>query len=159
ASAGSIAVTVENSSVTLWYKRRSSAGNGWTSEQLTVVFVRTECNYGGTRPWFLCPECGRRAAILYAASTFACGKCQSLRYESQRRHRKWRLFKKALAIRAKLGGSLDLFEPFPWRPKYMHWKKYWRLREAAFQAREAYFAHFAGRIQRLEEQIKAWRKW
>ena len=27
----------------------------------TVSTTSTPCHYGGTRPWFLCPNCGRRA--------------------------------------------------------------------------------------------------
>jgi hypothetical protein len=30
-----------------------------------VELDRTACNYGGERPWWLCPECGRRCAVLY----------------------------------------------------------------------------------------------
>ncbi len=30
-----------------------------------VALDRTDCNYGGSRPWWLCPQCERRCAILY----------------------------------------------------------------------------------------------
>ncbi len=30
-----------------------------------VELDHTACNYGGERPWWLCPECGRRCAVLY----------------------------------------------------------------------------------------------
>lgn len=38
------------------------------------------------------------------------------------------------AIRVKLGGSANLNEPFPWKPKGMRWSTYQRLRRQAGQA-------------------------
>ncbi len=48
----------------------------------------TPCNYGGSRPWFMCPGegCGRRVAILYGPTLpLLCRLCRNLVYESQRR--------------------------------------------------------------------------
>ena len=46
------------------------------------------CNYGGSRPWFLCPGCDRRAAILYVeGGRLLCRPCLGLSYPSQRRRR------------------------------------------------------------------------
>ncbi len=47
----------------------------------------TACNYGGAgRPWFVCPGCERRAAILYGtAPPLLCRSCLGLVYASQRR--------------------------------------------------------------------------
>lgn len=39
--------------------------------------------------------------------------------------------RKARSIRTKLGGDGRLMEPFPQKPKRMHWKTYWRLRREA----------------------------
>ena len=45
----------------------------------------TACTFGGTRPWFSCPGCGRRCAILYpVAGRFRCRVCQRLAYASTR---------------------------------------------------------------------------
>lgn len=43
----------------------------------------TPCHFGGRRPWFRCPECGRRAGRLYGGGRFVCRKCAGFRYESQ----------------------------------------------------------------------------
>ena len=41
-----------------------------------LVFLSwTLCQYGGARPWFLCPSCRRRVAILYGGAVFACRHC------------------------------------------------------------------------------------
>jgi len=48
----------------------------------------TICTYGGTRPWFRCPACGRRARFLYLARQhFVCRTCAKLTYRSRRVHR------------------------------------------------------------------------
>jgi hypothetical protein len=39
-----------------------------------------------------------------------------------------------LKIRKIMGGGDDLFDFFPDKPKNMHWKTYWRLREDSEQA-------------------------
>ena len=52
-----------------------------------ITVDRTACNYGGTRPWFLCPSCGDRRAVLYRPSDcgpLGCRRCLRLLYESER---------------------------------------------------------------------------
>jgi hypothetical protein len=51
-----------------------------------VPVVRTRCNYGGTRPWFLCPTCDDRRAVLHAppaGGRFGCRRCLGLLYLSE----------------------------------------------------------------------------
>ena len=75
---------------------------------------------GGKRPWFLCPSCGRRCGVLYSLrSHIICRKCGGLSYESQNEPRHFRALRKAQKIRVRLGGSANLTEPFPSRPRYM----------------------------------------
>jgi len=89
----------------------------------------TPCHYGGKRAWFLCPVpgCMRRAAILYWAGVFACRSCHQLVYRSQRETASKRALRRAQAIRMTLGGSDNLEEAFPKKPKGMHWRRYERL--------------------------------
>ena len=50
----------------------------------------TPCNYGGSRPWFVCPGegCRRRVAIVYGPdSPPLCRLCRGLSYASQLRLR------------------------------------------------------------------------
>jgi hypothetical protein len=49
-----------------------------------VPVVHTACNYGGSRPWLLCPRCSRRVAVLYLRSgRFMCRHCGRVVYASQ----------------------------------------------------------------------------
>jgi hypothetical protein len=64
-----------------------------------VYFSSTECNYGGTRLWFVCPlavmgiRCGRRCRILYLDNgLFGCRFCHNLSYRSQNINRKSKYF-------------------------------------------------------------------
>ena len=58
---------------------------GPNNNQSTINFVETKCNYGGTRWWFECPGCQRRAAKLYDdRDNFYCRTCLDLEYSSHR---------------------------------------------------------------------------
>jgi hypothetical protein len=47
----------------LSYRHRSIGGE-WQDETYPALIARTPCHYGGSRPWFVCPDgCGRRVAI------------------------------------------------------------------------------------------------
>ncbi len=53
-----------------------------------VLLKETLLCYGGRRPWFLCPGCGRRVgAILMPPGQvcFACRRCHGLTYQSCQR--------------------------------------------------------------------------
>ena len=67
--------------------------------------VRTPCNLGGSRAWFICPAvgCGRRVAILYGGGIFACRHCYQLAYASAREDVCDRAARRADRLRARLG--------------------------------------------------------
>jgi len=91
----------------------------------SVSLSWTPCNYGGQRPWFICPGCRRRVAKLYLyGKFFRCRHCHGLVYTSQREDKIDRIGSRLRDIRISLGGSADLMEPFPWKPKGMHWSTY-----------------------------------
>ena len=74
----------------LIYRHRSGDAE-WKGEQYPVRIVRTPCNLGGLRAWFICPAvgCGRRVAILYGGSIFACRRCYQLAYPEFARGCRW----------------------------------------------------------------------
>ena len=111
---------------------RTCHGRGdWQDIYDIISFTWTPCNYGGRRQWFQCPGCGRRVGLVYGGRYFRCRHCYDLTYASQQISREDRLIEKEYAIRRSMGGSNNLFDPFPAKPKNMHWKTYWRLRDTA----------------------------
>ena len=133
---GSIRFRVEPDQLVLSYRHRPS-GSEWEGVEEIVRFDRTVCNYGGHRMWFLCPHCWRRVTVLYGAGKyFLCRHCYDLTYTSQQESRPYRLLEKARKIRQRLGGSSDMTDFFPWKPKGMHWKTYRRLREESERAKD-----------------------
>lgn len=124
----SINVRVESDHVVLNYNYKRLDGS-WQPIKYSVSIDWTSCNYGGQRPWFICPivDCGQRVAILYGSSIFACRYCHQLAYQSQREISHNRALLRAQNIRKKLGGSANMLKPFPPKPKGMHWHTYFRM--------------------------------
>ena len=94
----------------------------------------TPLHFGGQRQWLVCASCGVRVGKLYlppSERAWACRRCHDLIYASQRKNRMLRGVRSVQKIREILGGSLNLFTPFPERPKGMHFRTYWNLREEA----------------------------
>jgi hypothetical protein len=84
----------------------------WLSHALTgrliqqqVGLSRTACNFGGTRPWFGCPHCDKRVAVLYLhrASGFGCRVCVSVTFASQREDKSARSWRAQSKIESRLG--------------------------------------------------------
>lgn len=104
------AISRKQSTITIWvagkfvilFYRITNDGESRAVEQ-RVDLEQTECNYGGTRCWWLCPSCDRRVAILYSPEQhFACRQCCKLVYESQRESADYRAGRRANASRKKL---------------------------------------------------------
>jgi hypothetical protein len=141
---GSIDVRTECDAAVLSYRSRSWGGREWKPIEQRVPITWTACHFGGQRPWFVCAVysngryCGRRVAVLYGAGElFACRRCYGLAYESQQEIPMRRGVSQAQKIRMRLGGSVNLFAPFPEKPERMHWRTYLRLRARA-EAAEHY---------------------
>jgi hypothetical protein len=151
----SIGGVANRDQVTLLYRHRRGLGDEWKDVKETVSLTWTACNFGGERPWFICPRtgCGRRVAVLYGPGRyFLCRHCYDLVYESQRENGMYRALHKAQAIRERLRGSANMMEPFPERPKGMHWSTYNRL---WWEHHEAEMAHLAGMREWIDRVEKA----
>lgn len=101
------------------------------SKNYPVQIDWTSCNYGGMRPWFLCPVlgCGRRVAIIYGAPIFSCRHCHELVYATQREDADARALRKANKIRERLKWSPGIVndhgvKPNGIKPKGMHAQTY-----------------------------------
>ena len=118
-----------------------------------VGLTWTPCHFGGRRPWFLCPGCGRRVGKLYVSGKyFLCRHCYSLAYQSQRESRGDRLLRRAWKIRAKLG--LGPWEPIVEKPPRMHWKTFLRLREEVQRLEWEALWEIHREIEKLVEKVE-----
>jgi len=124
----SIIIRAELDRIILEYRHRSNSEE-WVDEKYTVGIERTRCNLGGSRPWFLCPAtgCGRRVAILYGGSIFACRHCHRLAYASSREDVGDRAIRKADQIRDRLGWKPGVLNAPGGKPKWMRWNTFARL--------------------------------
>jgi hypothetical protein len=129
----SIHVETERHRMTLKYRSRRY-GEDWTSVKQLFPVVWTPCRFGGERPWFTCSVyangtyCGRQVTKLYQAGRlFACRHCSRLAYASQQETAHDRGLRKAQTIRMRLGGTANMLDDFPEKPKGMHWRTYERL--------------------------------
>lgn len=124
----SIHVTVEADRIVLNYRHCSDEGS-WKTESYPVRIVRTDCHFGGSRQWFLCPtsDCGRRVAVLYGDTLFACRECHRLAYSTTREDAGARAARRAEKIRAHMGWSSDEQEWLGQKPKWMRWATFDRL--------------------------------
>ena len=95
-----IDLRVESHGLVLMYRPSRSD----VIEEQQIQIERTACRFGGQRPWFTCPRCDRRVAVLYAqARRFACRQCGGLAYGNQKESVGDRAIGQADAIRKRLG--------------------------------------------------------
>jgi hypothetical protein len=101
--AGSVSVWVyPPESVTLRYSLTTSGQQQANSNRISLEYVA--CRFGGFRPWFACPCCARRVAVLYLrAGRFACRHCQGVAYASQSEDIVGRLWRRQAKLEARLG--------------------------------------------------------
>lgn len=147
-SAGSVNVRVTGSpeQVILSYQWTPSGGEPRTME-CALPIERTNCNYGGTRPWFLCPKCQRRCAVVYfGGGSYACRRCNQIAYYSQSEDLMDRAFRKKRKLEARLVDGWG-------KPKGMHWRTYERLRFQLKVNEYRLSMCFASRLGMLERRL------
>jgi hypothetical protein len=125
----SIQIRTESDRVILNYRSRRRGGE-WQAMEYPVDLEWTGTHFGGRRVWFQCPArgCGRRVAILYGGSIFACRHCHKLTYQCQRETPYDRAARRADAIRRRLGWEPGILNGEGWKPKGMHWRTFERLK-------------------------------
>lgn len=152
---GRIGYHSKDGHLVLDYRLRQYGGD-WEPINQPVAITHTDCHYGNTRPYFMCPgivngrHCGRRVGKLFLGGRyFLCRHCCNIAYTSQSEPSHDRMLRRANKLRKALGG-----EPGPayWigpKPKGMWERTYQRKRieierceENANQLFMAKFAHF-----------------
>ena len=125
----SIQMRMELDRVILNYRSRSHGGE-WQAMEYPVTLEWTPCHLGGRRAWFRCPArgCGRRVAILFGGSIFACRHCHKLAYPCQRETDDDRAARRADTIRRRLGWEPGILNGEGGKPRGMHWRTFERLR-------------------------------
>jgi hypothetical protein len=151
----SINVETYRHSITLKYQSRSRGEDRSDVEQ-RIDIEWTPCRFGGERPWFVCSVasngmyCGRTVTKLYGVGRlFACRHCYRLGYASQQESAHQRGLGKSQRIRMRLGGSPNMLEEFPDKPKGMHWRTYERQRRLHDAAEERSTIGLMGFVERL----------
>lgn len=140
---GWIRYRVGASGLHLSYRTREHGQTDWSDVEEDIPFAWTDTNFGGQRRWFQCPSCRGRCRVLYGGALFRCRGCYRLTYASQYEAQWERPINRAQDVRVKLGGSGSMDEPFPAKPKRMHWRTYRRL-EAIDEIAEEGFAWIVG---------------
>lgn len=109
----------------------------------TIRLAHTACGFGGSRPWFRCPVCQRRAGVLFMRSgRFACRTCQRVSYASQSGDVIDALWRRQAKIERRLGEH--------WRrPKGMRHRTYDRLFAALVDCEERREVALADALVRL----------
>jgi hypothetical protein len=128
--------------ITLRYTTTDHDGNR-TEHIVPIVWVR--CNFGGERPYFICPgvvngvTCGRHVAKLYkppAGSYFLCRHCHNLTYHSC--NESGDVHFTAVRQTKRAARKLGLTDPEDVyttdRPKGMHKRTFQRLRQDVIDA-------------------------
>lgn len=146
---GSIQYTAFENYLLLDFNVRDFGEEEWIPVQQTVHFDQTPVYFGGQRRWFLCPRCDGRCRILYGGAKFFCRKCYRLQYRSQSEDFAQRAITRAQSVRKRLGGFEGIDDPFPPKPKGMHWKTYNRLQEQDELAARMWDAMMMGFMARL----------
>ncbi len=115
----------------------------------------TKCFYGGKRPWFFCPSCNRRVAILYISNRcFACRKCSELTYTSCNETANDRALRKAKKIRKRMGIIQGPIYRILIKPKHIHWTTFYRLRSEAHHLEDIWFESGVNKCKELLDKAQ-----
>lgn len=85
AGAINLEARIDIDALLLDYRIKRPADRDWRPISERIPLDATPFHYGGSRPWFRCPDCGRRRAVLYClGGRFRCVGCHDLADSSTR---------------------------------------------------------------------------
>jgi len=120
---GSVGVRASNDHLRLIYTW-TPHGAPARSMDCRVSIETTRCNFGGVRPWFRCPRCNCRRAVLYGTASdgrFGCRGCMRLAFNIEAETTWGRICRKRHKLEAKLVAHRE-------KPRKMRWDAYARIR-------------------------------
>jgi hypothetical protein len=121
-----------------------------TSEHVEICW--TVPNFGGRRPWWRCPDCDRRCAILYSGDDhFTCRTCAGLTYTMSQLSRPSRPVRQSVKARRRLGWEYG--QPLPEKSPGMHWATWERLLDDYGVTAKAAQEAFAPVLARMEAEL------
>jgi len=139
--------------VRLHYTTTSAYSGEKRDSDYTIALETTPQPFGGRRWWFVCPRSGDLVAKLHlpnGAYTFASRQAYRLGYRSQRESPRDRARSRTQDLRYKLGGSMNLMDPIPPKPKWMRWPTYDRQVARIEAAEGINNIHLWAFVQRLQ---------
>lgn len=145
----SIRYTVNSHSLELDYRTRSPGEEEWICVREHVPLYRREQPFGGSRVYLGCLRCHRKSLVLYGGTRFRCRKCLNLAYASQGEDIFGRATTRSRLIRMRLGGEGCFDDPFPPKPKGMHWSTYQRLESECARLDDLAAVELCGLIARF----------
>lgn len=123
---------VTRESMTVVCRWRDSSREDWQRMEKTIILTHTACAFGGSRPWFTCPCCSRRVAVVILGDGFvACRHCLNLTYGSCNEDQIARSWRKRDKYKAKMGGDDKVLYL---KPKGMHQRTWQQLRQRYYEA-------------------------
>ena len=126
---GSVGLALVDGRLVITYCFHRRETETWQDIRQVVDLDWTPCQYGGQRPWFRCPGCQRRVAVLCGYDRlFLCRHCYRLPYTSQYETRLDRLSRKLRKLQDRIGHQYSR------KPKGMHWRTWERLRDQVLDA-------------------------
>jgi hypothetical protein len=138
---GSVRYRTEPNGFRLIYRIRQP-DESWGAIDELIPFAETKNGFGGCRRWFRCLTCSLPCRVIYAGSHFRCRRCHGLQYQSQYERPFTRATNRAQKLRDRLDKSDALDDPFPPKPKGMHWRTYRRLEALDNEFQEKWSAAF-----------------
>ena len=97
----------------------SITSNSGEQKNHRAKVTTTKCYFGGSRPWFCCESCNRRAGVLYLNENgyqLVCRECAGLSYRSQKLGGSSRLLMRCFDADERAGAVFDGLQ----RAKFLH---------------------------------------
>lgn len=102
-----------------------------------IQLLGTPCHFGGSRKWFICPDCNKKVLIIYGGKYFRCRCCHNLIHPSVNESKLDRATRAVSRYQKKLAPQFELgcLDGVRWlqKPKRMRYKTFFELKRKAVE--------------------------